>query len=61
MSVVEPRENPFSKTVMLNQQSFTDLIDSSCSGVIVREAVVIKCQAEFRLKPSPFFTVGDAS
>jgi hypothetical protein len=39
----------------------TSLIDSDCSGVILREAVVIKCQADVHLKPSPLFTVGDAS
>lgn len=59
--VVVPRTNPFSKAVLVNRQPFAGLIDSSCSSVVVREAFVIKCQAEILPKPSPLFTVGDAS
>lgn len=60
-TVSVPCENPFAKTVTLNRHSVSGLIDSGCSNVLIRESAARKCRAETRLKPSPLYTVGDAS
>lgn len=56
-----PYVNPFSKTILLNWLPASGLIDSGCSNVLIRQSMVQKCCAELRPKPSPQFTVGDAS
>ncbi|KAF0754862.1 CCHC-type domain-containing protein [Aphis craccivora] len=59
--VAVPYVNPFSKTILLNRLPASGLIDSGCSNVLIRQSMVQKCCAELRPKPSPLFTVGDAS